>query len=310
MPTTTPASYPADLRKAPTEVSDASPAVTGSAQAVVTPQLSVARRHLARLLGWSLLPVLGLAAWRFGTGGSFEAGDDVGYGLGVAGGVMMLLLFSYPLRKHLAVLRGWGRVKGWFIVHMLLGIGGPLLILVHTTFRVGSLNAAVALYSMLIVAGSGVVGRFLYVRVHRGLQGEKLALEELEQEAGLGERAMQVGLAHAPQVVTCLAQFRRQALREDPRWPHQLALLCLLPWQRWRVFRACSRLLQAAAPSRSPRQRREERALLQRYLLAVSRVAQFALYARIFALWHVAHVPFVYLMVLSAVVHVVAVHAY
>jgi hypothetical protein len=29
-----------------------------------------------------------------------------------------------------------------------------------------------------------------------------------------------------------------------------------------------------------------------------------------FALWHVAHIPFVYLLVLSAVVHVVAVHMY
>jgi hypothetical protein len=52
---------------------------------------------------------------------------------------------------------------------MIMGIGGPLLILMHSTFQVGSLNAAVALYSMLLVAGSGVVGRFIYVRVHRGL---------------------------------------------------------------------------------------------------------------------------------------------
>lgn len=29
-----------------------------------------------------------------------------------------------------------------------------------------------------------------------------------------------------------------------------------------------------------------------------------------FALWHVAHVTFVYLLVASAVVHIVAVHAY
>ena len=33
-------------------------------------------------------------------------------------------------------------------------------------------------------------------------------------------------------------------------------------------------------------------------------------YERLFALWHVAHIPFVYLLVVSAIVHVVAVHAY
>jgi hypothetical protein len=36
----------------------------------------------------------------------------------------------------------------------------------------------------------------------------------------------------------------------------------------------------------------------------------FSAWERLFALWHVAHVPFVYILALSAVAHVVAVHAY
>jgi hypothetical protein len=42
----------------------------------------------------------------------------------------------------------------------------------------------------------------------------------------------------------------------------------------------------------------------------VVRVAQFTAYERLFALWHVLHVPFVYLLVLTACFHVFAVHAY
>jgi len=38
--------------------------------------------------------------------------------------------------------------------------------------------------------------------------------------------------------------------------------------------------------------------------------AQFATYERLFSLWHVLHVPFVYMLVVSAVVHVIAVHMY
>jgi hypothetical protein len=45
-------------------------------------------------------------------------------------------------------------------------------------------------------------------------------------------------------------------------------------------------------------------------LQAVVRVAQYTAYERLFSLWHVAHLPFVFLLLLSAVVHVVAVHAY
>ena len=52
------------------------------------------------------------------------------------------------------------------------------------------------------------------------------------------------------------------------------------------------------------------KALVWQYLHAVTRVAQFTAYSRLFSLWHVAHIPFVYLLVISAIVHVIAVHAY
>jgi hypothetical protein len=45
-------------------------------------------------------------------------------------------------------------------------------------------------------------------------------------------------------------------------------------------------------------------------LRALQRHAQFATYERLFALWHVVHIPFVYMLVISAIVHVVAVHMY
>ncbi len=43
---------------------------------------------------------------------------------------------------------------------------------------------------------------------------------------------------------------------------------------------------------------------------AVQRVAQFGVFERLFSCWHVLHVPLVYMMVLSAIAHVVAVHMY
>ena len=63
------------------------------------------------------------------------------------------------------------------------------------------------------------------------------------------------------------------------------------------------------AASHSKRERLA-RKLVRQYLNAVVRVAQFTAYERLFSLWHVAHIPFVYLLVISAVVHVIAVHAY
>jgi hypothetical protein len=258
--------------------------------------------------------------WKLSRMGLFQAGDDVGYWIGVAGGVMMLLLFTYPLRKHFSFARNWGRVKWWFLVHMILGIGGPALILLHSTFRVGSLNAAVALYSMLAVAGSGVIGRFIYARVNRGLRGEQSSLKGLRDRAGLQQADAKSRLAFAPQVETYLAEFEASVSNATPSWTAHTRQVFWLPIQQWLVYRKCAAEIHAVVGrialkkqwGKDEAQRREKHAkvLVSRYLTAVSRVAQFTAYERLFSLWHVAHIPFVYLMVISALVHVYAVHVY
>ena len=63
-------------------------------------------------------------------------------------------------------------------------------------------------------------------------------------------------------------------------------------------------------PAKTASLLRKTRRLVHEELMAIQRIAQFSAWEKLFAWWHVAHVPFVYLMVLSAVAHVVAVHAY
>jgi hypothetical protein len=267
-----------------------------------------------------LLATLTLGAWELSRSGLYRSGDDVGYWLGVAGGIMLLLLFAYPLRKRLRAARNLGRVKAWFLLHMVLGIGGPLLILLHSTFRVGSLNAGVALFSMLVVALSGVVGRFLRAGVQRGLRGEQTGFDELRARAGLDQEEARSKLAFAPRVEALLKEFEQVELQARPGWATWLRQVLLLPLKQWWVYRRCLRELRR--PMRRLAGHRQwsrdnlghherlARKLVRRYLTAVVRVAQYTAYERLFSLWHVAHIPFVYLLVLSAVVHVVAVHAY
>jgi hypothetical protein len=83
-----------------------------------------------------------------------------GYAIGIVGGVMILLQLLYAVRKRLPVLRGFGTVAGWFQAHMMLGIAGPLCILIHCGFSLGATNSNIALFSMLTVAGSGIFGRY------------------------------------------------------------------------------------------------------------------------------------------------------
>ena len=300
----------------------ANPANAQTLDAQTLPGRASAKVHQGRsdLLLYVLLTMLVAAAWQISQLHLFKSTDDVSYWIAVTGGTMLLLLFSYPLRKHVRFMQGLGKVKWWFWVHLFLGIGGPWLILVHSSFHIGSLNAGVALYSMGIVVASGVVGRFIYVRVNRGLHGEQTSLHELRQRAGMVESNARSRLHFLPAVEARLLAFEQQDLLAKPNWLTYLRQVTILPLQQqvtyWRCVAEARRRLRALAAEQQwtndDLQRREHNArrLVDRYLNAVVRVAQYKAYERVFALWHLAHLPFVYLLVISAVVHVIAVHAY
>ena len=186
----------------------------------------VARR--SDMLAYLLLVSLTLAVWQFTRLGLYTAQSDTGYWMGVVGGVLMLLLFAYPLRKRWAWLAGKGKAKHWFVVHMVLGIFGPLLVLAHSTFQIGSVNAGVALFSMLIVSASGVAGRFIYLRIHRGLGGEKLTLEALRQTLGFTANSVRSQLHFAPLAEARLRALDVHAGTPGDRWVDHLQRLLVL----------------------------------------------------------------------------------
>src|SRR5882672_2709316 len=269
---------------------------------------------------YAALALLVLIAWQVSELGYFTSKDDLGYWLGVGGGVMMLLLFAYPMRKHLRFMQRLGPLKYWFVVHMVFGIVGPLLILVHSTFKVGSMNAAIALTCMIVVALSGIIGRFLYRQIHRGFLGEKSSLRELQLEAGFEQDAVKSRFHFVPTVELRLLAFEADTLQGDATWLSQLRRVFVLPIRQRLVYLRCRREADTALARigrhlgwrRSALEQRQRRAhgLLHDYLAAVVNVAQFEAYDRLFSLWHVLHIPFVYVLVVSAIAHVIAVHVY
>ena len=250
----------------------------------------------------------------------YTAGSDLGYWLGVAGGTGMLMLFLYPLRKRWRAMREIGSTRFWFALHMMLGIFGPLLVILHSTLAFGSLNATVAFTSMALVATSGIVGRFLYGRIHHGLYGRRATLAELRIQAGMDSAAVHSKLAFVRPVEERLTEFARraeaagQAGLGHPLLFMTLGLRAMLA-RRWCTSEAtrvlCRRALaERWTPDMLARRIASRNALIAVHLRAVQRVAQFGVFERLFSWWHVLHVPLVYMMVLSAIAHVVAVHMY
>ncbi len=283
------------------------------------PETPTAPRERTWPLLLAVLALIGVTA-AIGRAGFYEPGDDVGYYLGLVGGLLMATLLIYPLRKRIRALRTFGPMRHWFRYHMVFGIGGPILVLLHSTYRIDSLNAGVALISMAAVALSGLVGRFIYVRIHHGLYGQRATLQQLQTLSGLANQDVRSQLFFAPDVEQSLLAFERDALAPTHSGPARLLHFLLLgPRARllyWRALPTIRKALKIRAEARqwdrdkTRRRIRKSRQLMLRYLRAILRVAQFHAFERLFSLWHVVHVPLLYLLLVSAIVHVVAVHMY
>jgi hypothetical protein len=248
------------------------------------------------------------------------AESGLGYALGICGAAMMLLLLLYPLRKRLKFMGRCGRVRYWFRSHMLLGIAGPVLILFHANFKIGSLNSSIALASMLLVAASGLVGRYIYSKIHYGLYGRRASLRELHRDVAENRAAPGLDFDEAGRI-----RERLQAFEADLTTPRlgvlqSIGLLLTVGikthWMQIRLSRELKRALRVEASRRGwGRRTRRSRARAARlyistYLSTVRKVAGFTFYERLFALWHVLHLPLFFFLVLAAIVHVVAVHLY
>ena len=114
----------------------------------------------------------------------------VGLLCAIAGTALMVLNLSYLLRKRLASVEWLGALRGWMSFHVLTGLVGPTLILFHAGFAPRSAVGILSFGAMLVVVGTGLMGRYLYALVPRSIEGRELEVEEVRQ--GLLEKQSQL----------------------------------------------------------------------------------------------------------------------
>ncbi|MGE5471737.1 MAG: hypothetical protein ACM3X0_13130 [Bacteroidota bacterium] len=269
-----------------------------------------------------LVGLLVFLTWLVRVGDLYRPGSDFGYNLGLVGGLLMLALLLYPLRKRWVIFDDrFGKMESWFKFHMVAGITGPLLVLFHSTFRTGSINAAAALYSMLLVAASGILGRFIYRHIHHGLYGKQLTLAEATADVEACTQSMGSVFELRPDIEPRMKAFCERAFApQAASLPARMWKFVSLRWKSRRLAKeirhdAKNALIVRWRAERGPRRElvlnyRLARDQVDHYLDAVVTASQLTVWERLFSYWHVIHVPFLYLLVFSGVVHVIAVHMY
>ena len=281
---------------------------TQSAQAARPTRSSRRRPTRSPPTGWLITAGCLVSAWAVAIGGWTRASSDlvpdegVGYALGVIGLACMVSLLGYSLRKRWRAIRGVGRLTTWFQIHMLLGLLGPVAILYHCNFRLGSLNSNVALMSALAVSGSGVVGRLLYTRIHYGLSARRATLDVVRSE--VEQVRSEIGaLGHNTRLWEELLALEEGVIRPKSGVLDELWAYLTLGTRSRSARRRALRLVRGGGSA-------DLRGAVGRHVRAVRRIGGLHVYERIFGLWHVLHLPLCFLLFLAAAVHVMAVHLY
>ncbi len=208
----------------------------------------------------------------------------LGHGMGILGSMMMITgVAIYMLRKRWRVMARWGQIRHWLEFHIFLCVMGPILVLFHTSFKIGGL-VAVSFWSMVAVVASGVAGRFIYIRIPRTIEGREMSLGEI--------RSMKRDLNDA------LASTRgldRESLSEIVEATEK-------HFRSRSGIRLTRRALKKNRVSRADRSRVMK--LVRREISLNRRIDRLQLMQNLFKYWHVAHLPFALIMLVIMLVHV------
>jgi hypothetical protein len=240
-----------------------------------------------------------------------DPGHGTGYWLGIAGTFLMVALLGYPLRKRVGSVLP-GSVGFWFRLHMTFGLFGPLLVLYHSNFSWSALNSGLALWATLLVAFSGLVGRYIHVHIY-----SRYSLQRREADKLIGELRRQHDRLDkdgdlGKTIEERLEFFREIALR--PRMSLSRGIYIKRERRKLvdRAVREVSLHFDAGNVSEDyrPAAVQAVRRDLNDYLDMLVDIGTFSTFERLFAIWHQAHAPLYIFLGFAVIIHVLAVHYY
>ena len=174
--------------------------------------------------------------------------------------------------------------------------------------------------SMLFVAGSGIIGRYLYTKIHLGLYGRKAEVRNILADADALKDLFGDALPVADYMIAQMNEFTKHAMESSRGFMASLWALPLLGMRaqlfKWKLLRNVRRAIAAEARQRGwSRRKRVQRGetvteIVTLHIAAVKKAAAFQFFDRLFSLWHILHLPLFIFLILAACIHVVAVHFY
>lgn len=132
------------------------------------------------------------------------ASELFGHSIGIFGFILMLMTETlYSLRKRSRSVR-WGRMSAWLQFHIFTGLVGPYMVLLHTSWKFNGLAGVTTLFTVVIVI-SGFVGRYIFTRIPRTMDG--LVIEGTLSQEALKQARRLLALWHTIHIPIGMALF-------------------------------------------------------------------------------------------------------
>jgi len=199
----------------------------------------------------------------------------IGHGLGVIGSFLIVFgLFSYMIRKRFKVFVRLGVLKYWLEFHIFLCTLGSVFVLYHTTFKFGGI-VSVGFWSMAIVWLSGVIGRYIYIQIPHTIEGRELSLLEIQDyKSEMDSELLTKYHVDISDIKT--SNYSRKKLK-------------------------------IISENINPEDFRKIKKLITKEKKIGRRIERLDKMQNLFKYWHVAHLPFAFIMLIIMVIHIAVV---
>ncbi len=229
----------------------------------------------------------------------------IGHGLGIVGSLMMIAgVAMYSSRKRVKAMRQWGKLKYWLEFHIFLCLLGPTFVLFHTTFKFGGL-VSVSFWSMVAVVLSGVIGRYIYTQIPRGLAGNELTIDEMQKENEEYEKILRTVYSADDRTIELINHISRIPEMGAKELEGLGAIASLVKDDLARSRRIAAVRAHLREMKLPAHQIHTVIGVAKKKSLLVRKIAFLGAARQMFHYWHVIHQPFSIVMFVILVIHVV-----
>lgn len=249
---------------------------------------------------------------------NFTESGELIYNSGLVGGSLMLVALIYAIFKRSKKLRRVLSSDVWYYIHIACGAVGAFLVIFHSLFDLRSINGSVAFVTTLVVIISGALGRYLFTLSTISLHRQYVDIRETENN--LFELINKYDDDGSLRIQERLSKFALHCFKKPKSIVRYFMRWISVIYYGVYYYLLSRRDLRKIATSMAKTVTLDKKDLailkkyhrrqLRHYILDIIVMGYTSLVEQVLRHWRVLHIPALYILTVTAIVHVVVIHMY